>query len=225
MKNLPFIKNYDWKRIFIFIGISLILAIPWPIYRIVGKFYPHEENIKKDLDLQTYTDPLSSSLLSRAIGIKLFTMNKRLCLNNRNRILFDGAEKQQSEILESKDGASMSLKVYYQDGTMADLYTHKDEYGCLLLNSKYSLATTTNTVDIKKVLPIETPFVEYTTDGQVLIKAKIASLSDIDFSKSEVVEMIDFNLWIYLKNVILILIGMIIFFSAIIQIRPHFKRK
>lgn len=108
----------------------------------------------------------------------------------------------------------MGFTVYYP-GKKVELYAKLGESNCINLDSKFDKATTTNTVSIRPVFSIEV-FLE-NTDGRFILKIKTATTSELDFSGSTITENVIFNIYVYLKNIFLVLIGILILISTCIQ--------
>jgi hypothetical protein len=227
-KFLLFLNKYNWRKILLFLVVSFLLAIPWPIYKTIGKF---DKNSKSDsfdvrvINIPTQVDSFGQSFFTAISGIKLYSMNKFLCLKNRNKILLDGVEKQSYEVLDSKEGGAMSFKIFYADNkNVEEIYAKKDKTKCLVLMSDYSFATTTNSVMAREVFPAEAPTLELTKD-RVIIRANLASSTGLDLSSSKIFQRVDFDFLIFFKNFILIFLAILILFSVLLQVHPFFLKK
>ncbi len=216
IKNL-FLSIY-WRRVFILLIVAAVFAFPFPVYKVIGRF----NNVPLDTEIETISlptseDALIAPLFTRVTGIPLNAMGQEICLENKNHILFDGEEKQLSEVLDRNEGAAMSLNIYYPGQRVDSLYVQKDQVKCIDLDGAYKEATTTNQVEVRSVLPVEVPYIVSSEEG-IVMQAKVASESSIDIRDSIISRRVVFDWRTYLQNAFLIIVGEILLLSALMSV-------
>jgi hypothetical protein len=213
-------KKHKWIIIStIYFVLILILAFPFRFYETVGRF-PNPDGDIREEKIPTSYHPLSSTLFSEITGIQLIPMRQKLCLKNNNIFSLNGEIVSREVLLDRKEGGAMGFKINYKDSSLTEeFYAAPGNVDCKILNSNYEFATTTNTVNIRYLLPALSPYIENNE-----IKITTASTSEIDFTKSKIYKMVDFSPEIYIHNVILIIFGSLFVISSFIQIIEFIRK-
>jgi hypothetical protein len=163
-----------------------------------------DNNRKKELQVPTKTNYIGESLFSSLLGIKLLSMPISVCAQNISEVIYSG-----TGIVDSK--------IFLADGGAADMYMNLNQDGAYL--------------PIK--IPLDTPQVCKVVSAREMssvgneISWKVQPTKKLDNVIFKMTTKINFKfmLGVYVRNYFILLGGLIIFLSSLIQVVQTIYRK
>lgn len=212
-------KKYLILRLVFVLGIPIILSIPnfFPrVHKLMAPVEIDANNIDKNIqevriDRSTQIFD-NTSLFSRLTGLDILPLPIKVCINNRNKLMVDGTEKESFELLDGREGGAMSLKVRPDDKESIEIYAPKDSQICRVINrNTFSNVIVMYSPQIRSVLPVGQAEL-INENGVLKINVPLYKESSIDIKDTDVTVYTVFNLTIF-RNIFIYTLGISLIIS------------
>lgn len=209
-------NKYLTLRLVVALGIPIVLSIPNFFPRVHKLIVPTEvqitnttQEVRIDGSTQIFNN---TSLFSHLVGLDILPLPIKVCLNNRNKLMIDGIEKESSELLDGKEGGAMSLKVRPDNKESVEIYASKGGQVCKIIDrSTLSNVIVMYSPQIRPVLPIGQAEL-ISENGTLKVNIPMYKESAIDIKDTDVTIYTVFNLTIF-RNIFIYILGISLIIS------------